>query len=173
MSDFPPLKWRWTGSEMEPVGQRAKNEADRQFVIGAVYRLVEERERSEISHKHEFAWLRTAWKNLPENIADEYPSPDHLRKAALIEAGFFTQTITDVGTNAAALRMVPIIKAKDQFCVVIVRGPILVVRDAMSQRKRAMPPDVFQRSKQAILEIVAQMIGVSPETLSRNAEKAA
>lgn len=173
MTDFPPLNWRWDGESMTPIGHRAKSEADKQFVIGSVYRMAEEQERSSASHKQQFAWLHDAWMNLPEDIADEYPSSEHLRKAALIEGGFYTETITDVGSNAAAIRMASFVKARDQFCVAIVRGPLLVVRDPMSQSTRVMGAKMFQKSKTSVMEIVAALIGVAPETLERNAGKAA
>ena len=173
MSDFPPLNWTWSGESMSPRSRRDKAEADKQFVIGEVYRIAEEHDLSSASHKQQFAWLHDAWLNLPEDLADEYPTREHLRKAALIEAGFYTETIADAGSNAAALRMASLVKARDQFCVVIVRGPIIVVRDPMTQSVRGMGATMFNKSKTAIMEIIANMIGVSPAELEKNAGKAA
>lgn len=146
---------------------------DRQFVVHETYRLVVEDERSEASHRHEFAWLREAWLQLPEKYAELCPSSEHLRKRALIGAGFYNETIIDAGSNAAALRVASTLKARDEFALVIVRGPLVVIRDAKSQSRRAMKRAEFQDSKQKIMEIVAGMIGVSPEELAKNAGKAA
>ena len=157
---------------MKPVGRFAR-EADRYFVIGERYRLEEVSERSEVSHKHEFAWLREAWRNLPEDLADQFPTPEHLRKRALIQAGFYHETVTDCGSNAAALRVMAMARGMDQFAYAVVRGPLCVVRTAESQSRRAMDKARFQDSKTKIMEIIAEMIGVTPETLGREAERAA
>lgn len=145
--------------------------ADRTYVIGQEYTLDIWEPRSTASHNHEFAWLAEAWRNLPENLADLYPTPEHLRKRALIEAGYYDETIVDAGTNAAALRMATFMRAKDDFALVIVRGAFAIERVAKSQSRRAMDRKTFQESKTAIMEIVAALIGVAPEDL-RKAEAA-
>lgn len=162
------LAYRWTGEAFEPV-ERFREAASEAFALRAVYWLSAEPDRSERTHKHQFAWLKEAWKNLPDHLADSFPTPEHLRKRALIDAGFYTETILDVGTNAAALRVRTYLAAEDPFTVAVVRGPIVVIRKAMSQSHRAMGAREFQRSKQAILEIIAGLLGVAPETLSRAA----
>ena len=164
------LPFTWDGDAMVPVSGFRKR-ADREFVVGKTYRLEETQERSMATHNHEFAWLRDAWMNLPEDLADRFPTPEHLRKAALIEAGYFHETIIDAGTNAAALRVASYARAKDEFSHVVVRGPIVVERTAKSQRRRTMPGKEFQQSKTAIMEVIANLIGVKPEQL-QNAEAA-
>jgi hypothetical protein len=168
----PPLTYEWTGEGMKPVGRFAR-EADRHFVIGQRYRMEEVSERSDVSHRHEFAWLREAWNNLPEDLADQFPTPEHLRKRALIQAGFYHETVTDCGSNAAALRVMAMARGMDQFAYAVVRGPLCVVRTAESQSRRAMDKQRFQDSKTKIMEVIAEMIGVAPETLNREAERAA
>jgi hypothetical protein len=127
-----------------------------------------EQERSEQSHRHEFAWLREAWQNLPEYLADLYPTPDHLRKRALIEAGFYDETMVDAGTNAAALRVArELIRPMDEFAHVVVRGPLIVMRRAKSQSRRAMNKAEFQASKTAIMQVIADMLGTTVDHLSK------
>lgn len=167
-----PLAFEWSGEAMVPLRQCARM-ADKEYVIGEVYRLAIHEERSPSTHNHEFAWLKEAWQNLPENIADLYPSPEHLRKRALIEAGFYDETVIDVGTNAGALRVASAWRAKDDFALVVVRGPIILIREAKSQSRRAMNRQEFQASKSAIMEVIANMIGVSPSSLTREAGRAA
>jgi hypothetical protein len=135
--------------------------------------LEEISERSDVSHRHEFAWLREAWKNLPEALADKFPTVEHLRKRALIQAGFYHETVTDCGSNAAALRVAALARGMDQFAYAVVRGPLCVVRIAESQSRRTMDKARFQDSKTKIMEIVSDLIGVAPETLNREAERAA
>jgi hypothetical protein len=168
-----PILCRYTEDEVfAPVG-RSKADCARRFAIGALYRLVEIEERSEASHRQQFAWLREAWANLPEPLADLYPTPEHLRKRALIEAGYYNEEIVDAGTKAAAQRVAAFVRQRDVFALVFVRGVNVIVRTAKSQSYRAMSKAEFQASKTAIMEIVAAMIGVAPHQLADNAERAA
>ena len=96
-----------------------------------------------------------------------------MRKRALIEAGFYHEEAIDCGTKAAALRVAAYLRKHDDFAHLILRGPTLLVRTAKSQSYRAMDSKEFQASKSAILEIVAAMIEVAPETLKLEAGKAA
>ncbi len=168
-----PVIFEWTDDGVMRPLPRFTRLCDRQFVVHETYRLVVEDERSEASHRHEFAWLREAWLQLPEKYAELCPSSEHLRKRALIDAGFYNETIIDAGSNAAALRVASAFRARDDFAVVIVRDHVVVIRDAKSQSRRAMKRAEFQDSKQKIMEIVAGMIGVSPEELAKNAGQAA
>lgn len=153
---------------MIPLRPRA---ADRAYVIGQEYSLTVWEPRSSASHNHQFAWLTEAWRNLPEPLADLYPTEEHLRKRALIEAGYYDETIIDVGNKAGALRVAAAWRGANDFALVIARGPVVVVRTAKSQARGKMDRKTFQESKTAIMEIVAQMIGVTPDDL-RNAEAA-
>jgi len=150
---------------MIPLNAKA---ADREYVIGATYRLEHREERSSATHAHEFAWLAEAWRNLPEHLAEIYASPEHLRKRALIEAGWYTEQIIDCGSNAAALRVGSYLRGNDGFALIVIRGPLVAVRTARSQSHRAMNRQEFQASKTAIMDVVARLIGVSPDALLRN-----
>ena len=166
----PGTIFTWRAEDGCLVAKWPKLAASR-FVDGQDYLMAEVEHRSDKTHKHEFAWLREAWLNLPENLADEYPSPEHLRKRALIMAGFYHEVILDVGSHAAALRVAHFAKGEDEFAVAVVRGGVVVVRKAKSQSKRTMQKGEFQASKSAILEIIAGMIGVTPDALSRQESK--
>ena len=159
------MAFTWNGSEMVPVRPKA---ADKEYVIGQRYWLEEASERSWISHQQQFAWIGEAWANLPENLADLYPTPEHLRKRALIQAGFYTEVAVDAGSKAAALRMAAYARGADEFAAVFVRGPLVIVRKAKSQRMHGhdrMDKAEFERSKAAIMEVIAEMIGVTPGEL--------
>jgi hypothetical protein len=161
----------WDGEVLRPLPRFAKI-ADVHYVVGDVHLVAEIEERSEKAHRHEFAWLREAWLSLPENLADLYPSTEHLRKRALIDAGFYDEQVIDCGSQAAALRVASFARGEDDFALVITRGPLVVVRKAKSQSRRAMRPDEFQRSKTALMETVAAMIGVKTDALQRQTEAA-
>lgn len=172
-----PMAFRWMadvladdGGAMVPFRPKA---ALRRYVDRQEYVFVEHHDRSLESHQHEFAWLKEAWLQLPEKLADLYPSPTHLRKAALIEAGFFDEEIIDCGSKAAAERVAASLGKRNDFSLVIIRGVYVIIRDAKSQSYRAMGKKDFQASKTAILEVVSAMIGISPEELKKNAGQAA
>lgn len=165
-----PELFTWDGDAMVP---RHPRRADQLFVVGEVYPLIVHEDRSSATHNHEFAWLREAWLNLPEVMADLYPTPEHLRKRALIEAGYYDETIVDAGNNAAALRVAAVFRAREEFSLVIVRGPAVVIRTAKSQSRRAMNKKEFQESKTAIMEVISTIVGVSPVALTREAGRTA
>jgi hypothetical protein len=166
MTAILPMQFEWTGSVMAPLNRRA---AERMYQPGEQYRLEHREDRSAATHNHEFAWLHEAWLNLPESIADQYPTPESLRKRALIEAGFYDQEVIDVGNKAGALRVAASLRKIDDFALVIVRGPLVVRRVAKSQSRRSMNKAEFQASKTKIMEVIADLIGVPPEHLGRAA----
>lgn len=167
-----PLTARWTGEALQPIGRSAR-EADAYFVIGQTYQIVEHKNRSSATHNHEFAWLHEAWRNLPEELAELYPSVEHLRKRALIQAGYFDEQAVDAGSNAAALRVAALIRSREEFSLVLVKGAFVLIRTAKSQSRRAMNAKEFQESKSAVMAIVSDMIGVEPGDLRENAGRAA
>lgn len=164
MNSAPPIPFTWDGESMTPLKPQL---ADRYYVVGESYQLVPEEDRSRASHNHEFAWLAEAWRNLPEDISDLYPSPEHLRKRALIEAGYYHEEVIDAGSKAAALRVAAAFRKREEFSLVVVRGPLVIIRSPKSQSRRAMKKPEFEASKAKILEIVSAMIGVAPDELQR------
>lgn len=167
-----PILYQWSGEAMVPH-RRFQAECDSSFVVGESYRLAIHEDRSTASHNHEFAFVAEAWAQLPEHLTEQFRTPEHLRKRALIDAGYFNQQEVDAGSHAAALRVANFIASMDEYSVVVVRGPIVVVRKPKSQSRRAMGAKEFQESKQAILEIISALISVKPETLTQNAGRAA
>jgi len=164
-----PVAFKWVADAMVPL----RPEAAKAYEPGRVYWLEEVSERSWVSHSHQFAWLAEAWLQLPEDLAPLYPSPEHLRKRALIQAGFYDETaipITDIKTAKTLIRY---LHANDEFASVFLRDSTVFVRRAKSQRVHgpgAMSKAEFERSKNAILNVVAEMIGVSPEDLKAAAK---
>lgn len=167
---IPPLMFTYDGEALIP---RVPRLADKHLVVGETYMMAPWEDRSKSSHDHEFAWLAEAFKQLPESLAMEYPTPAHLRKRALIDAGYYDEKIVDAGSKAAALRVAAMIRSLDDFALVFVRDQFVIHRTAKSQSRRAMKKKDFQESKTAIMEIISNMIGVTPETLQANAARAA
>ena len=162
MSDAPPLMFWWDGEAMRPLRQRL---ADKHFTVGERYTLVEQHERSAASHAHFFALIAEAHANLPEDQAERFQTSEHLRKYALIKAGFRDERSIACSSKAEAQRVAAFVTPMDGYALVAVKDAVVVVYTAKSQSYRAMGKDDFQRSKEAVLEIVSAMIGVTPKQL--------
>ena len=165
-----PAAFRWDGDAMVPLNPHL---ADRQYVVGMVYRLVPMEERSEASHRAFFAAVNDAWRNLPEAMADQFPSADHLRKWALIRTGYRNERSIVTGSKAEAERVAAFIEPMDEFAIVTASGPVVTVWTAKSQSMRAMGKVQFQKSKGDVLDLLAGMIGTDAAALQGNAERAA
>ena len=189
MSNPVPIAFRWilvdvadadgvvrTRPAMVPL-HRFEKACDRQYGDpgDAVFILSPDVHASDRSRRHFFACLREAWKNLPENIAHRYPSTEHLRKAALVKAGFRRERHHACPNYKDALELATTFKDVDEFCVTVVhRGTTdadpatLSIYTAESQSTFAMKADRFQASKEAVLGLVAGLIGTSVEDLKRH-----
>ena len=134
-----------------------------------------ERGRSANSHKHQFAWVKDAWENLPESVADMpwAETPDTLRKHALIATGYFQTYTIDCGSQAAARRVLAALRKSEAkaegYAIGQVRGPVVQIWTPRSQSYRAMGGKVFQESKTAIMEWIADKIGVTADQLRKDA----
>lgn len=163
MSTPPPLQFTWDGEAMVPVYPKL---ADRHYVIGQRYFLEEHREASSASRGHYFAVLKDAFASLPEHLAAQFPNVGAMRKRALIEADFYTQEVIDAGSNIVAVRIAAYARQVDDYAVISVSDNIVIIRRAQSQSAKEMGHEAFQKSKSAVLELVAEWIGVEPEQLS-------
>lgn len=170
MTALYPQAFRWDGEAMRPLNPRA---ADRQYVVGEVYNLDVVEDRSAASHRHFFASVNECWQNLPHDIADRWPTPDHLRRYALIRTGYRDERTIVASSQAEARRVAAFIKPMDEYAVVSVHGAAVIVWTAKSQAVRAMGKQVFEGSKDAVLGFLAEMIGVTPEQLTANTGRAA
>lgn len=166
----PPLAFWWNGEAMLPRQPRL---ADKHFVVGERYTLVEHNERSSASHAHYFAALTEAWSNLPEDQAERFPTSEHLRAFALIKTGFADSRQFVASSKAEALRLAAFMKPSDDYALVTVKDAVVTVWTAKSQSYRAMGKADFNASKQAVLDYVASLVGVKPGDLAENAARAA
>jgi len=162
----PPMRWQWDGEHLIPKTPRL---ADRYLVIGQEYRLVEEHERSMASHRHYFACINEAFKNLPEDLQEKYHSEEGMRKDALIRCGFFTQNDVVCESKAEAQRVATLARRLSEYAVITIRGNVVSIYEAKSQSVRAMPPKEFAESKQAVLDYLAGLVGVTTAELEKNA----
>lgn len=166
MNAPPPTAFTWDGDAMVP---RSARFADRYFVVGETYTLVTHEERSKASHDHYFVRLGELFDNLPESVSQLYPSIEHLRKRALVDAGFYDEEIIDCGSNKVAPNVAAAIRKRDDFAVIFIRDQFVIVRTAKSQSMRAMKKGPWEDSKRKVLEIVEAMVGVKPDQVGNAA----
>lgn len=167
-----PILFQWSGEAMVPH-PRFRRECDASFVVGENYRLAVQEHRSQANHNHYFAAIHEAWMNLPDLMAEWFPTTEHLRKYALIKAGYRDERSIVCNSKAEAQRLAAFIKPMDEFAVVTTHEAVVTVWTAKSQSKAAMGKQVFQESKSKVLDVLAEMIGVQPETLTKNVGRAA
>lgn len=157
-----PVLFNWDGEVMKPLRPR---DADREYVVGERYLMVPHYQRSQASHNHEFGWLNEAWMSLPEAMADDFPTAEHLRKFALIKAGYRDEHSIVCNSRAEALRVAAFIRPIDEFAIVTITGSTVTRYTAKSQSRKAMGAKDFQASKEAIMGVVAGLIGVETKEL--------
>lgn len=168
MAEAPPIRFRWNGDGFSPYSAYNARMADKYFVVGETYDLIEHHGRSHKSHAHYFAAIHEAWQNLPETLAEQFPSEEHLRKYALIKAGYSDSHTLVLPTKSAALATAAFLRPADEFAVVIVKDKTVTRYVAKSQSARAMGAKDFQASKDAVLGILAQMVGTTRKALEGN-----
>jgi hypothetical protein len=163
-----PVYLYFDGESFVPL-KRFRARIDKEFVVGMTYPMVVDEPRSHASHNHFFASVEEGWRNLPENIAEHFPTPEHLRKYALIKAGYADQRSFVCSSRTEAVNLAAFIRPMDGYAIVSVAGQVVRVFTAQSQSKKAMGGKVFQQSKQACLDIIAAMIGVDTHALEMQA----
>ena len=127
--------------------------------VGEVHGWQMAEHRSKASHDHFFAIINEAWRNLPEDMADDFPSPEHLRKWALIKSGFCSETRIACANNNEAMTLATKAKAMDKYSIVAIDGKAVTIWTADSQRRDAMGRQAFQEAKERALHIISNLLG--------------
>ncbi len=153
---------------MVPVSVDAAREA---FVPGRTYRLSERVDRSGKSHRHYFACVKLAWDNLPAELDARYPTPEHLRKWALVKCGYADERTIVAADPGNALTIVGLVEAFDEYAICQTQGNVVRVWTPKTQNMRAMDRSEFEQSKRKVLLELADLIGVTMEELTVWAKK--
>ena len=128
--------------------------------------MLREKQRSDASHKAQFAEIRNLWANLPHTHgnAPYAASAEAFRKHGLIAKGFCDVQTVDCETHSAALAAAPLIadlaRKAHGYALTVVRGPLVVCSTPHSQSYKAMGKEQFQASKQAVLDWGHEVLGV-------------
>jgi hypothetical protein len=163
MSDTFPLRYEGNGMFRCLHPKRLSLE------VGEVHGWQMAEHRSKASHDHFFACVNEAWKSLPEDMAGDFPSPEHLRKWALIKAGFCSETRIVCANNAEALTLAAKAKQMDRYSLVAIDGKLVTIWTADSQRKDAMGRQQFQEAKERALHVLSDLLGTDVASLKEAA----
>lgn len=161
------LALRYTGDSFAPITEKAQKALDAEYVVGEIYRFERHEPRSMESHRHYFALIHEAWQNLPERLIDDFPSSEHLRKTALIKAGYCTKRQIVCATKQEAMRTAGFIQELDDYAIVTIEDKVVTVYRAVSQSIPAMGRKDFQTSKDRVLQIISDLIGVDVAALKK------
>lgn len=161
----------WNGKALVPV-PKFERLAERQFVVGHTY-VLEPHEF--ISHKERSRFMATvgeAHANLSAEALARYPTPSHLRKWALIKAGWRKEHYAAFATHEEASRHAAFLRGLDDMMVVVVSEN--VVRAYIARTQRVGDPEMgfmtkeeFRQSADDVLAILSGTIGVSQKALER------
>ncbi len=179
MRDHDLIKCVWTGTALEPCGPFAAKQMCDRLGDGQITAVDLDPDRTAKSHRHQFAFVRTAWENLPEHLqgAPYAATPETLRKHALIATGYCHTEMIAVGTRQRAERVAASVSAIARrmhgYALTTVEGAVVYCHTPMSQKQREMGGEMFKRSKQDILDWMAHLIGVSSDDLARMGRKEA
>ena len=163
MSDTFPLLYEGNGLFRCLHPKRVKLD------VGEVHGWQMAEHRSKASHDHFFAIINEAWRNLPEDMADDFPSPEHLRKWALIKSGFCSETRIACANNNEAMTLATKAKAMDKYSIVAIDGKAVTIWTADSQRRDAMGRQAFQEAKERALHIISNLLGTDIKILKEAA----
>lgn len=166
-----PIQFHWDGEVMRPH-ERFQRACNKQYVVGQDYPLIPVEERSMASHRGYFAALTEGWRNLPEDMADEFVSPEHLRKFCLIKAGYCNKRSIVCASLEEAGKVAAFIKPLDEFALVTSDFRVVNVYTAQSQALSSMDKATFKKSRDDVLDIIASMIDVTVEELKAHANVA-
>jgi hypothetical protein len=163
-AEIKPLKMMWDGACLWPVKAAAKL-ASEQYAIGETYFMDIVRARSKVTHDHFFATVEEAWQNSSDEAQERFPTSDHLRKYALIKAGYCDVDSLVCSSRAEALRVATFMRRYDEYALIVVSQAVVSRYTAKSQSFKAMGGKVFQESKAAVLAVLAELLEVTPREL--------
>lgn len=172
MTQTPRLfRFIWRDGAFVPDGARLASYCDEQFGEGEVVTFERHEERSTASHNHYFACINEAFNNLPEGD-NRFPTPDALRKWALIKNNYCTKTeaVFD-STQQAAIAAA--FTGNAEGVIIVVKENVLVKYTAKSQSVKAMDKQEFQRSKVDVLDTIAELLALKRKQLEKSAGRAA
>lgn len=169
-NDTRLYRFMWRDGVLVPQGRTAMF-CDDEFGEGEIITFERHEERSARSHNHYFACIAEAWNNLPD--ADErFPTPEALRKWALIRSGWCIEN-THVASSPEQANLIAAFMGNSEGVIIVVRDNVVKRYTAKSQSVKAMNKQQFQQSKVDVLDTIAELIRVKRSRLEQVAGRSA
>jgi hypothetical protein len=172
MSEPLPILLTWKDGAFIPSTSYQLARCKEAFQDGKRYALIELQTRNMRRHRALFAQLQEAWAQLPEGMADDFPTVDHFRAFALIKTGWYNRTVFQAASEAEAIKLAAHLR-RDSLCIVEVDGRTVSHYEAKSQAVRAMKDAEFVKSMNDVLDYAAALVGLDRGTLEQEAGRAA
>lgn len=170
MSDDRPILFQWSEDEVfVPVGKFWLSKAREQYAIGEKIALVQHFERSSASHAFFFARLSEIWATLPDHLAAQFPTVEHLRKHALIACGYADKESLVCSSKAEARRVAAFISRGDDYAIVKVEDAVVVKWTAQSMAYRSMNKAKWQEVSGKVLDWCAALVGAKASDVQESA----
>lgn len=144
-----------------PLSER-QYEVDEDYALGPVENV------STKSRGHMFAAIKEAWDSLPYDLVERFPSPEHLRKWSLIQAGHCVRAEYALDTAKDAKKMAIGLRKVDAYAQIVVRGTVVAHSTAKSISPAAIKADQFKTVKDAALNHIAELIGTTKAELEKH-----
>ena len=161
------LRFIWKDGVFVPDGVRVASYCDGAFGEGEVVTFERHEPVSTASRNHYHASIQEAWNNLPEGD-ERFPTADSLRKWALIRSGYCTVTDVILSTPEQA-QTVAAFTGNAEGTIIVVRENVVRKYTAKSQSAKSMGKDEFGRSKQDVLDTIAELLAVKRKALEETA----
>jgi len=163
MTSFPCT---WNGEALVPV-RGYQRQADAALVIGLRYNVQVEEPRKMAQHRGYFARIHEAWQSMPEELLEDYPSSEHLRKRALIKTGFAAMADFVCASPAQAAAVAAFFTNADEYALVEISDRAVRIWRAESQSVHAMGSERFKRSIDQVERWVGELLKIAPEDMAR------
>lgn len=179
---FRPVAFTWDEkAEVMRLAPRFRRVAREQFRDSEEYPMEVREHRSSKSHAFMFASINDAWDHLSDANKEILQTPEHLRKWALINVGWYDETLIDAGENEPgrkrAMQMAVFARRLDDFAEIKVikhEGSwFLRIREAKSQSRASMNKEDFEKSKRDVLDMLAGQIDVTRKQLEDAGKRSA
>lgn len=186
MTAMRPVLFRWSEVELVVDGGEVRRVkamvpharfsalCSRQFALQEDYPLGPVEGVPSRSRGGFFAAIKDAWNNLPEDD-ERFPTPEHLRKRALVGAGWATHAQYVMDTPKDAKNMARALRRSDEYAVIKVSaGTVdLWTAKSISAGTPGLTRESFQEIKTKALDWVATLARTTRKELEENAGRAA
>ena len=162
-----PVQFVWDAANrvMRPQ-ERFNRLCDRQYQDGELYALGPVEDIDNVSRGKFMKAIKMTWENLPAKYK-RFPSPEHLRKAALVGAGWCNQSHDVFDSVADAKRHADGIRNANGYAVIVRSGCVVDVRIARSIAAGQITAEKWREVRPRALDWASEQINVAREAVER------